>query len=126
MYKFSKTIDGSTITPLDDGVTQTQALPDFTEESKYVRLTIGSNNETSVTLPANSTGFEVDTDLDDLVINYQGSISIGSKETTDTILESHFQPGVIAPLDRKSFTIGSTKKIYLKSATGGDVNIYTF
>ena len=126
MYKFSKTIDGSTITPLDDGVTQTQALPDFTEESKYVRLTIGADNETSVTLPANSTGFEVDTDLDDLVINYQGSISIGSKETTDTILESHFQPGVIAPLDRKSFTIGSTKKIYLKSATGGDVNIYTF
>jgi hypothetical protein len=126
MYKFSKTIDGSTITPLDDGVTQTQALPDFTEESKYVRLTIGADNETSVTLPANSTGFEVDTDLDDLVINYTGSITIGSKETTDTVLESHFKPGVIAPLDRKSFTIGSTKKIYLKSATGGDVNIYTF
>jgi hypothetical protein len=126
MYRFKKEIDGSSIEPLDDGVTQTQALPDFTEESKYVRLTIGSNNETSVALPANSTGFEVDTDLDDLVINYQGSISIGSKETTDTILESHFQPGVIAPLDRKSFTIGSTKKIYLKSATGGDVNIYTF
>jgi len=40
MYRFSKTIDGSTITPLDDGVTQTQALPGFTEESKYVRLTI--------------------------------------------------------------------------------------
>lgn len=126
MYRFKKEIDGSSIEPLDDGVTQTQALPDFTEESKYVRLTIGSNNETSVTLPANSTGFEVDTDLDDLVINYQGSISIGSKETTDAVLESHFQPGVIAPLDRKSFTIGSTKKIYLKSATGGDVNIYTF
>ena len=126
MYRFSKTIDGSTITPLDDGVTQTQALPDFTEESKYVRLTIGADNETSVTLPANTTGFEVDTDLDDLVMNYQGSIAIGSKETTDSVLESHFQPGVIAPLDRKSFTIGSTKKIYLKSATGGDVNIYTF
>ena len=126
MYRFSKTIDGSTITPLDDGVTQTQALPDFTKESKYVRLTIGADNETSVTLPANTTGFEVDTDLDDLVMNYQGSIAIGSKETTDSVLESHFQPGVIAPLDRKSFTIGSTKKIYLKSATGGDVNIYTF
>jgi len=126
MYRFSKTIDGSTITPLDDGVTQTQALPDFTEESKYVRLTIGAGNETNVTLPANTTGFEVDTDLDDLVMNYEGAITIGSKETDDSVLEGDFQPGVIAPLDRKSFTIGSTKKIYLKSATGGDVNIYTF
>jgi hypothetical protein len=126
MYRFSRTIDGDTIEPLDDGVTQTQALPDFTTESKYVRLTIGADNETSVTLPPNTTGFEVDTDLSDLVINYQGSISIPAKQTDDSILESHFQPGVIAPLDRKSFTIGATKKIYLKSATGGDVNIYTF
>ena len=126
MYRFTRTIDGQQIEPLDVGVTQTQPLPDFTKESKYVRLTIGANNETSVTLPPNTTGFEVDTDLDDLVINYQGSISIGSKETTDSVLESHFQPGIIAPLDRKSFTIGATKKIYLKSATGGDVNIYTF
>ncbi len=47
MYRFKKEIDGSSIEPLDDGVTQTQALPDFTEESKYVRLTIGSNNPTS-------------------------------------------------------------------------------
>jgi len=68
----------------------------------------------------------VDTDLDDLVMNYEGAITIGSKETDDSVLEGDFQPGVIAPLDRKSFTIGSTKKIYLKSATGGDVNIYTF
>ena len=126
MYRFKKEIDGSSIEPLDDGVTQTQALPDFTKESKYVRLTIGANNETSVTLPANTTGFEVDTDLDDLVMNYEGAITIGSKETDDSVLEGDFQPGVIAPLDRKSFTIGSTKKIYLKSATGGDVNIYTF
>ena len=69
MYKFSRTIDGKTIEPLDDGVTQIQSLPDFTEESKYIRITLGANTEHSITLPTNAVGFEIDTDLDDIVMN---------------------------------------------------------
>ena len=126
MYKFNKKIDGESIEPLDNGVTQVHSLPDLTTESKYVRLTLGANDETQVTLPVNSTGFEIDTDLDELVINFEGAISIPAKITASPVAASSFQNGVIAPSDRRSFTIGKKRTIYLKSAAAGDVNIYAF
>lgn len=128
MYRFKRTIDGSTITPLDDGVTQVQALPDFTVESKYIRITLTAGAEHSITLPANSVGFEIDTDLDDIVmnINLATYTHIASKVTATTITESNFSSGMIAPSDRKSFTVGNNKTLYMRSAAGGDVNIYAF
>ena len=125
MYTFTKKIDGDKIEP-NEGAVQTHSLPDFTTESKYVRLTLGANDETMVTLPENCTGFEIDTDLDELVINFEGAISLPAKITASPVAASSFQSGVIAPSDRRSFTIGSKRTIYLKSAAAGDVNIYTF
>lgn len=128
MYKFRKTIDRDDITPLDDGVTQTQSLPDFTEESKYIRITLGANTEHSITLPSNATGFEIDTDLDDIVmnVNLASYTFMANKVTATTITESNFSSGMIAPTDRRSFTVGNYKTIYMRSATGGDVNLHTF
>tara|TARA_X000001382_G_C3150869_1_gene172929 strand:+ start:244 stop:630 length:387 start_codon:yes stop_codon:yes gene_type:complete len=128
MYKFSRTIDGKTIEPLDDGVTQIQSLPDFTEESKYIRITLGANTEHSITLPTNAVGFEIDTDLDDIVmnVNLASYTFIANKVTATTITESNFSSGMIAPQDRRSFTVGNNKTIYMRSATGGDVNLHTF
>ena len=128
MYKFRKTIDRDDITPLDDGVTQTQSLPDFTEESKYIRITLGANTEHSITLPENAVGFEIDTDLDEIVmnVNLASYTFIANKVTATTITESNFSSGMIAPTDRRSFTVGNYKTIYMRSATGGDVNLHTF
>tara|TARA_R110000824_G_scaffold205274_2_gene390040 strand:- start:2895 stop:3281 length:387 start_codon:yes stop_codon:yes gene_type:complete len=128
MYKFSRTIDGQHITPLADGVTQVQALPDFTVESKYVRITLQAGTQHSITLPANTVGFEIDTDLDDILLTVDdaGQSGIASKLTATTITESNFSPGMLAPSDRKSFTVGNNKTLYMRSAAGGDVNIYAF
>jgi hypothetical protein len=128
MYRFSRTIDGKTITPLDDGVTQIQSLPDFTVESKYIRITLTAGAEHSITLPANAVGFEIDTELNDVVMNVNLATytHIASKVTATTITETNFSSGMIAPTDRKSFTVGSNKTIYMRSVVGGDVNLYAF
>tara|TARA_Y100001973_G_C5093208_1_gene278631 strand:- start:173 stop:556 length:384 start_codon:yes stop_codon:yes gene_type:complete len=127
MYNFTRTIDGDPITA-HEGVTQVQSLPDFTKESKYVRITLSAGGQHSIVLPENSVGFEIDTDLDDILmtIDDAGSSGIASKLTATSITESDFSPGMLAPVDRKSFTVGSNKTLYMRSATGGDVNIYTF
>ena len=126
MYKFSRTIDGKTIEPLNDGVTQVAPLPDFTSESKYVKITVGANTESNVTLPDGCIGFEIETQLTDLIIDWQGATGIPNRLSATTITASNFSPGIIAPTERRSFTVGSLKKIYLYSPTAGDVNIYVF
>lgn len=128
MFSFNRKIDRQNISPMNEGVTQTQSLPDFTEESKYIRITLGANTEHSITLPENAVGFEIDTDLDDIVmnVNLANYTFIANKVTATTITESNFSSGMIAPTDRRSFTIGRFKTIYMRSATGGDVNLHTF
>ena len=128
MFSFKRIIDRKEISPTNEGVTQTQSLPDFTEESKYIRITLGANTEHSVTLPTNEVGFEIDTDLDDIVmnVNLQSYTFIASKVTATTITEAQFTSGMMAPQDRRSFTVGRFKTIYMRSATGGDVNLHTF
>lgn len=127
MYKFSRKIDGDPVTA-SEGVTQVQQLPDFTKESKYVRITLSANGQHSIVLPANAVGFEIDTALDDILMTVDdaGSSGIASKVTSQSITESDFAPGMLAPTGRNSFTVGSKKTLYMRSATGGDVNIYAF
>lgn len=127
MYRFSRKIDGDPITA-DEGVTQVQQLPDFTKESKYVRITLSADAQHSIVLPANAVGFEIDTALDDILMTVDdaGSSGLASKVTSQSITESDFAPGMLAPTGRNSFTVGSNKTLYMRSATGGDVNIYAF
>ena len=47
MYNFTRKIDGDPITA-HEGVTQVQSLPDFTKESKYVRITLQANAQHSI------------------------------------------------------------------------------
>lgn len=125
MYNFTRKIDGDPITA-DEGVTQVAPLPDFSSESKYVKITLSANTETNITLPDDVVGFEIDTQLTDLIIDWQGATGIPNRLTATTITAGNFTPGIIAPTERRSFTVGSLKKIYLLSPTAGDVNIYVF
>lgn len=126
MYSFSRKIDGKTISPINEGVTQVAPLPDFTSESKYVKITLSANTETNITLPDGIIGFEVDTQLTDLIIDWQGATGIPNRLTATTITAGNFSPGIVAPTERRSFTVGSLRKIYLLSPDAGDVNIYVF
>jgi len=126
MYSFSRKIDGKTIAPINEGVTQVAPLPDFTSESKYVKLTLQANVETNITLPDGVIGFEIDTQLTDLIIDWQGATGIPNRLTATTISANSFNPGIIAPSERRSFTVGALRVIYLLSPDAGDVNIYVF
>ena len=126
MYSFSRKIDGKTIAPINEGVTQVAPLPDFTSESKYVKLTLQANVETNITLPDGVIGFEIDTQLTDLIIDWQGATGIPNRLTATTISAGNFNPGIIAPSERRSFTVGALRVIYLLSPDAGDVNIYVF
>ena len=125
MYNFTRTIDGDPITA-NEGVTQVAPLPDFSSESKYVKITVGANTESNVTFPDNVVGFEIETQLTDLIIDWQGATGIPNRLTATTITAGNFSPGIIAPTERRSFTVDRLKKIYLYSPTAGDVNIYVF
>ena len=80
----------------------------------------------NITLPDGVIGFEVDTQLTDLIIDWQGATGIPNRLTATTITAGNFSPGIVAPTERRSFTVGSLRKIYLLSPDAGDVNIYVF
>ena len=127
MYKFKRNIDGNPIEAIDEGVTQTQQLPDLTTESSFVRVTLIADTSHHVPLPKHVQGFEIDTDLNDVVVAVgTAATSLPTAVTNNPVQGTDWTNGTLAPTDRKSFTIGLNKNIYLKCGEAGEVRIHAF